>query len=90
MSLDGALALAAHHAPRVGRGLVVGGPTTAEESTRRLDSAEAIAGNPRLWRTLLFAHAPNLIGECHACRGVRWPCGTRTLAEQAEQIHTAG
>ena len=87
ISLDGTLALAARPAPEPRREIVAGGPGAVEESTQR---AEAIAGNPRLWRTLLFAHAPNRIGECHACFGVPWPCGTRTLAERAEQIHTAG
>jgi hypothetical protein len=61
-----------------------------EESTQHLDgAAHAIAGNPRLWRTLLFAHTPDTSGDCHACFGVRWPCGTRTLAERAEEIHAA-
>lgn len=88
-TLAGALALAANRAPGIRWNVVVGGPATVEESTQHFDRAEAIAGNPRLWRTLLFAHAPNRIGECHACYGVRWPCGTRALAERAEQIHTA-
>jgi hypothetical protein len=90
ISLDGTLTLAANRTPGPRRELATSGPSALEESTQHADRAEAIADNPRLWRTLLFAHAPNLIGECHACYGVSWPCGTRTLAERAEQLHTAG
>ena len=90
ISLDGALALAARRASGARLDVTTSSAAAVEESTQLLDRAEAIAANPRLWRTLLFAHAPNLIGECHACYGVRWPCGTRTLAERAEQIHSAG
>lgn len=62
-----------------------------EESTQHFEkAAEAIAGNPRLWRALLFAHQPNGHGECHSCYGVRWPCGPRALAERAEQMHADG
>jgi len=89
-SLDGTLALAALRAPEPRREITASGPAAVEESTQHTDRAEAIADNPRLWRTLLFAHAPNRIGECHACYGVLWPCRTRTLAERAEQIHSAG
>jgi len=60
-----------------------------EESTQHFEyAAEAIAPNPRLWRTLLFAHTPNHAGNCHTCYGVAWPCGPRVLAERAEEIHT--
>ena len=59
-----------------------------EESAQfPVPNAEAIAGNPRLWRALLFAHTANHSGTCHTCLGVRWPCSPRAAAERAEQIY---
>jgi hypothetical protein len=51
------------------------------------DSAEAIADQPRLWRALLFAHQADPHGRCLSCPGVRWPCGSRRLAERAQHLH---
>jgi hypothetical protein len=76
--------------------LVDAHPTAAprlEEDTDLVEvepAAEEIEDNPRLWRTLLFAHQSDRYGRCIACANVRWPCRPRKLAERAEQIRYGG
>lgn len=62
-------------------------PAEIDEREADDSAAAAIADKPRLWRAMLFAHQPDRHGRCITCIGAPWPCGPRTLAERAEEIH---
>jgi hypothetical protein len=54
--------------------------------------AEQLAGMPGVWRRLLDAHVPDLLGRCTACRtaggsGALWPCRLHVVATDARRWH---
>ncbi|MGH3436591.1 MAG: hypothetical protein ACRDRN_08995 [Sciscionella sp.] len=54
-----------------------------------------LAHMPDLWLRILDEHVPDHGNQCRACRddtgiAARWPCLTRTIAENAQAIYRSG